>query len=105
MSNQSFREYTLGSGISVGLCLLIFEPFSQGYMLIRYPTFISFWNLAQGYAKMMFTVDAFDLFENVNIENETKNKFRPKKDDYVTIKNGNHSLFPNIGSENLPQVF
>ena len=71
-------------------------------MLIRYPTFISFWNLAQGYATTTFTVDAFDLFENVKIENETENKFLPKKDDYVTIKNGNHSLFAVIVSENLP---
>ena len=77
--------YTLLYQINVGLRLLIFEPFSQGYVLIRYPTFISFWNLAQGYATTTFTVDAFDLFENVNIENETENKFLPKKDDYVTI--------------------
>ena len=44
------------------------------YVLIRYPTFISFWNLEQGYATTMFTVDGFDLFENVNIENETENR-------------------------------
>ena len=87
--------------INVGLRLLIFEPFSQGYVLIRYPTFISFGNLAQGYATTTATVDAFDLFENVNIENETKNKFLPKKDDYATIENGNHSLFVIIVSKNL----
>ena len=91
---------TLLYRINVGLRLLIFEPFSQGYILIRYPTFISFWNSAQGYARTMFTVDAFDLFENVYIENETENRLPPKKDDYVTIKNGNHSLFAIIINEN-----
>ena len=67
---------TLLYQINVGLRLLIFELFSQGYVLIRYPTFISFGNLAQGYATTTATVDAFDLFENVNIEKQVPTKER-----------------------------
>ena len=62
--------------INVGLRLLIFELFSQGYVLIGYPTFISFGNLAQGYATTTGTVDAFDLFEIVNIEKQVPTKER-----------------------------
>ena len=74
MSN--WNRCTLLYQINVGLRLLIFELFSQGYVLIRYPTFISFGNLAQGYATTTATVDAFDLFENVNIEKQVPTKER-----------------------------
>ena len=42
---MSFEEHvsTLGYQINVGLRLLNFEPFSQAYVLIRYPTFIKKW--------------------------------------------------------------
>ena len=41
-TTHQYYHFTLGYQINVGLRLLNHDPFSQAYVLIRYPTFINF---------------------------------------------------------------
>ena len=91
---------TLGYQINVGLRLLNFEPFSQAYALIRYPTFINFpTHAVQGYGHRAYLCHIICMYNIFSVDRRCEWKSQLPKKYFKTQKEAAYSMILSIDIE------